>query len=168
MARGLDNKIKKEKSSKILLPDFPKSKYESNLPHYRKRRDSSENSCYRWKSPRHVEEDLLIGKDGLLSRGLGGSPPTTNTMEPEVVQARAFMQEKIYEILIRRHQPPTNEQQRKRFQDIVKRIEDCLFRVAHTKEDYLNLDTLESRLHNLLRRPTLNNQNQESPQAKTT
>ncbi|PON37055.1 Histone acetyltransferase Rtt109/CBP [Parasponia andersonii] len=97
-------------------------------------------------------------------QSLGGPPRTANNMDPEVIRARTFMTEKIYEFLLQRHQQPIDDLQRKRFKDIVKRLEEALFKSAHTKEDYLNLDTLEGRLHNVLRRPILNNQNQQHPQ----
>ncbi|XP_022158282.1 histone acetyltransferase HAC1 isoform X2 [Momordica charantia] len=85
-------------------------------------------------------------------------------MDSELYKARIFMQEKIFEILLQRHQRPIDELQRPRFKDIVKRLEEGLFKIALTKDDYMNLDTLESRLHNLIKRSPLNNQNQQYQQ----
>ncbi|XP_042966528.1 histone acetyltransferase HAC1 isoform X2 [Carya illinoinensis] len=65
---------------------------------------------------------------------------------------------------LQQQQPPLNEQARRKFKDIVKRLEEGLLRSAHTKEDYMNIDTLESRLHNLIKRQHLSNQNQQYPQ----
>ncbi|GMN48158.1 hypothetical protein TIFTF001_017334 [Ficus carica] len=126
-------------------------------------------------------------------QNLGGPSRTIGGMDPEVIRARSFMHEKIlgglipnltpkrighpttqnvtklpsslsYEILLQRHQQPITEMQRRRFKDIVKRLEEGLFRLAQTKEDYMNLDTLEMRLHNIIKRPALINQNQQYPQ----
>ncbi|KAG6725851.1 hypothetical protein I3842_02G051400 [Carya illinoinensis] len=96
----------------------------------------------------------------------GGGLRALFTAETEMNRARAYMQEKIFNILSQRQQqqPPLNEQARRKFKDIVKRLEEGLLRSAHTKEDYMNIDTLESRLHNLIKRPHLSNQNQQYPQ----
>ncbi|XP_040999545.1 histone acetyltransferase HAC1-like [Juglans microcarpa x Juglans regia] len=93
----------------------------------------------------------------------GGGLRALFTAETEMNRARAYMQDKIFNILSQR-QPHLNEQARRKFKDIVKRLEEGLLRSAHTKEDYMNLDTLESRLHNLIKRPHLSNQNQQYPQ----
>ncbi|XP_062110978.1 histone acetyltransferase HAC1-like isoform X2 [Humulus lupulus] len=89
---------------------------------------------------------------------LAAPPRTGNTMEPELFRARMYMQEKIYDTLLQRHQQPINEPQKKKFKDIVKRLEEGVFRMASSKEEYMNLETLESRLHSLLRRPPPPNQ----------
>ncbi|XP_059455856.1 histone acetyltransferase HAC1-like [Corylus avellana] len=100
-----------------------------------------------------------------LATGAGGGPRMF-TAQADMDRARAHMQDKIYAILWQRQrqQPPLNEHERKKFRDIVKRLEEGLLRAALTKEDYLNLDTLESRLHNLIRRSPLNSQSQQYPQ----
>ncbi|XP_030497421.1 histone acetyltransferase HAC1 isoform X2 [Cannabis sativa] len=84
---------------------------------------------------------------------LTAPPRTGSNMEPDVVRARMYMQEKIYDTLLQRHQQPINEPQKKKFKDIVKRLEEGVFRMATSKEEYMNLETLENRLHSLLRRP---------------
>ncbi|OWM69462.1 histone acetyltransferase HAC1-like isoform X2 [Punica granatum] len=81
-----------------------------------------------------------------------GAPSTMN-MDPELLKARGYMQEKIFMFLVKRQQQqPINEAQLQKFKDIVKRLEEGLFKLARTQEEYMNLATLESRLHNLLRR----------------
>ncbi|CAI9287690.1 unnamed protein product [Lactuca saligna] len=86
---------------------------------------------------------------------LGGYP--TN-MEPGFVKARQFIQERIYEFLMQRQK--TQEIAPNKVMDIVRRLEEGLFKTATTKEEYMNLDTLEIRLHILIRRIPLSNQNQ--------
>ncbi|KAE7997531.1 hypothetical protein FH972_002158 [Carpinus fangiana] len=95
-----------------------------------------------------------------------GGGPRMFAADADLNRARSFMQEQIYNILWQRQrqQPPLNDLEKKKFRDIVKRLEEGLLRAAHTKEDYMNLDTLESRLHNLIRRSPMNSQSQQYPQ----
>ena len=79
---------------------------------------------------------------------------------------RKSMQLKIYEYITQRQSSP-HDLQPKRVTDIVRRLDDVLFRSAATKEDYANLDTLESRLHDFipsLKGPPLISHNQQFPQ----
>ncbi|XP_050382412.1 histone acetyltransferase HAC1-like isoform X1 [Argentina anserina] len=95
-------------------------------------------------------------------QNVGGPPRGMSNMDPELMRARHFMQEKICHVIQQRQLPqPMNE---RKFRDIVKRLEEGLFRSAVTKEDYMNLDTLESRLHNLIKRAPQTNQSQQYPQ----
>ncbi|KZV31375.1 hypothetical protein F511_05479 [Dorcoceras hygrometricum] len=78
----------------------------------------------------------------------------------EFLRARKYMQTKIYEILMqrRRHSPELSS---KKIIDIVKRLEEGLFRSALSKEEYLNMATLENRMHALIKRPSMNNDNRQ-------
>lgn len=82
------------------------------------------------------------------------------SMEPDHVNARRFMTTKIYEFLMRR-QPHANDRTTKKVLDVVKRLEEGLFKNATTKEEYMNLETLENRLRVLIRREPMNNTNQQ-------
>ncbi|KAL6965665.1 histone acetyltransferase [Sarracenia purpurea var. burkii] len=84
-------------------------------------------------------------------------------MEPELAipLQRRIMQDKISEFLLQRQQQ-AHDMQPKRFLDIVKRLDESLFRHAATKEEYMSLETLENRLHVLIMR--LNNHNQQYSQ----
>ncbi|XP_047316063.1 histone acetyltransferase HAC1-like [Impatiens glandulifera] len=104
-----------------------------------------------------------------LSQHNGGSLPnqiqnmggrSTTTMDPEEVKVRRAMLEKIYQLVTQRHHS-NQELQSKKVIDIVKRLEEGLYRNATTKEDYMNMETLESRLHALIKRPPLSNHNQQ-------
>ncbi|KAJ8574268.1 hypothetical protein K7X08_026073 [Anisodus acutangulus] len=79
-------------------------------------------------------------------------------MEPEFSKARFFISNKIYEYLMQRQQ--AHEKPPKKVMDIVKRLEEGLFKSASTKEEYLNLTTLENRLYGLIKGLRMNNQNQ--------
>ncbi|RHN48746.1 putative histone acetyltransferase [Medicago truncatula] len=65
---------------------------------------------------------------------------------------------------MQRHQQPITEMQKGRITDLSKRLDEGLFKAALTKDDYMNLDTLESRLSNFLRQATMHNHNKQSPQ----
>lgn len=95
---------------------------------------------------------------------LGGVSRSALNMDPEFHRARAYIQEKICETLFRRHQQPINEMQKRRIKDLAKRLEEAMLKNAQSKEEYLNLETLESRLSGFLRQATMNNRNQQYPQ----
>nr|KYP50395.1 Histone acetyltransferase HAC1 [Cajanus cajan] len=85
-------------------------------------------------------------------------------MDTEFLRARSFMLEKIYNILLQRNQHPVTEAHRKKVKDLAKRLEEGMLKSAISKEDYMNLDTLESRLSNFFRLSSMNNHNQQHPQ----
>ena len=105
---------------------------------------------------------------------LRGLPQQNGSSLPSQIQnldahrnTRKSMQRKIYEYIIQRQSSP-HDLQPKKVADIVRRLDDVLFR-SHlpTKEDYANLDTLESRLHDFipsLKGPPLISHNQQFPQ----
>ncbi|KAI7985393.1 Histone acetyltransferase HAC1 [Camellia lanceoleosa] len=94
-------------------------------------------------------------------QNLAGQRNTLN-MEPEVSKARRFMQEKIYDFLMQRQQQ-TYDIPPKRVLDIVRRLDEGLFKSAATKEEYVNLETLENRLHVLIKRLPMSTHNQQYP-----
>ncbi|KAM0019326.1 putative histone acetyltransferase [Helianthus debilis subsp. tardiflorus] len=86
-----------------------------------------------------------------------GGPRAPVTME----HARQFIRDRIYKFLTQRliwEVPPKN------YLDIVRRLEEGLFKSAQSKEEHLNLDTLENRLQALFKRYSMNNQNQQYQQ----
>ncbi|KAL2321413.1 hypothetical protein Fmac_025792 [Flemingia macrophylla] len=95
---------------------------------------------------------------------LGGVPRSTINMDPEFLRSRTFIQEKIFDMLLQRQQQPDTDLQRRKLKDLAKRLEEGMLKAALSKEDYMNLDTLESRLSNFLRRASMNNHNQQYPQ----
>ncbi|KAI9377204.1 hypothetical protein POPTR_019G036800v4 [Populus trichocarpa] len=84
--------------------------------------------------------------------------------EPELHRYRWLMQQKIFSIILQKQSQPVGDQQKQRFKEFAKRLEEGLFKAAQTKDDYLNMNTLESRLSSLLKRPPANSQNQRHPQ----
>ncbi|KAF7846820.1 hypothetical protein BT93_L3699 [Corymbia citriodora subsp. variegata] len=86
-------------------------------------------------------------------------------MYMDLLKARNYMQEKIFVLLVQRHQQPIDDCWK--LKDIVRRLEDGLFRSAHSKDEFMNLGTLESRLLSLIKRPSPNNQNPVNPNSMT-
>ncbi|XVE89201.1 hypothetical protein DITRI_Ditri19aG0131600 [Diplodiscus trichospermus] len=83
--------------------------------------------------------------------GSGGTPHNTLNMDPDLLRTREYMRGKIIEILKLRQQQPINEASMTKFRDFARRLEEGLFKLAHSKEDYANLSTLEHRLQMLIR-----------------
>ncbi|CAA2987141.1 Hypothetical predicted protein [Olea europaea subsp. europaea] len=86
-------------------------------------------------------------------------------MDPEYIEARRFMTEKIIEFLMQRRQQ-SHELPGKNIWDLARRLEEGIFRIATSKEEYLNLATLESRLQFVIRLPKTNH-NQQFSQVNT-
>ncbi|MCE3214699.1 hypothetical protein HAX54_053074 [Datura stramonium] len=82
-------------------------------------------------------------------------------MESEFLKARRYISRKIYDYLMRRQQQQAQEMQPQRVVDLVKRLEESLFKSASTKEEYMDLSTLENRLLALIKRLPLNNHSQQ-------
>ncbi|XP_071693631.1 histone acetyltransferase HAC1-like [Rutidosis leptorrhynchoides] len=74
----------------------------------------------------------------------------TLSVQPGIANGRRFIQNKIYEFLMKRQQ--TRDIAPKNVLDIVRRLEEGLFKSATSKEEYLNLETLENRLQILIKR----------------
>ncbi|KHG19766.1 Histone acetyltransferase HAC1 -like protein [Gossypium arboreum] len=93
----------------------------------------------------------------------GGPPHTMSNMDPDLHRTREYMRGKIIDVLKLRNQLPITEASMIKFRDFARRLEEGLFKIAHTKEDYTNLSTLEHRLQILLR-GSRNVHNQRHPQ----
>ncbi|KAM1513062.1 hypothetical protein ACFX1Z_024541 [Malus domestica] len=94
-------------------------------------------------------------------QNLGGPARVMSNMDPELLNARQIVQDRIWQIIRQRKlRQPMNE---RKFREIVKKLDEGLLRSAQDKDDYMNPETLESRLHNLIKRPP--NQSQQFQQA---
>ncbi|KAH1056329.1 hypothetical protein J1N35_034394 [Gossypium stocksii] len=108
-----------------------------------------------------------LGVAGVVSAGAivgaGGPPQNTLNMVPDIIRTREYMQGQIIDFLKSRYQRPITETSMLKLRDFAKRLEEGLFKIARTKEDYTNLSTLEHRLQ-ILMRGSRNAHNQRRPQ----
>ncbi|CAA3010528.1 histone acetyltransferase HAC1-like isoform X1 [Olea europaea subsp. europaea] len=87
-------------------------------------------------------------------------------MDPEFAKARIYMAKKILEFLNQKRQQ-SHEVPPQKMVDLARRLEEGLVKSASSKEEYLNQSTLESRLHFLIKRSPMSNQNQQFSHANT-
>ncbi|KAL4310124.1 hypothetical protein GQ457_01G047950 [Hibiscus cannabinus] len=114
--------------------------------------------------PAQMQNSGVAG--GLTAAGVvgsGGPPHNMLNMDPDLHRTREYMRGKIIDVLKLRNQLPMTEASMIKFRDFARRLEEGLFKIAQTKEDYTNLSTLENRLQILLR-GTRNLHNQRHPQ----
>ncbi|KAJ6321107.1 hypothetical protein OIU78_016333 [Salix suchowensis] len=105
------------------------------------------------------------GNQQMQNLAAANAPPANMySIDRELYRARIYMQQKIFEIIMRRSSQPVDDTQKQKFKGIAKRLEEGLFKAAQTKEDYLNQSTLESRLSSLLKRSPTNSHIQRHQQ----
>ncbi|XP_039071861.1 histone acetyltransferase HAC1-like isoform X1 [Hibiscus syriacus] len=102
-------------------------------------------------NPPQLAQMQNIGTGSAGSGGIGDSQHNLLMMEPELLKTREYMRGKIIDILKLRHQHPVTEASMIKTRDFARRLEEGLFKIAHTKEDYINLNTLEHRLQTLIK-----------------
>ncbi|GKV26855.1 hypothetical protein SLEP1_g36076 [Rubroshorea leprosula] len=99
----------------------------------------------------------------MQSLGVGGGslghPHNILSMDPDLPRTRELIKGRIIEFLRQRHQQPIPEN---KLRDIAKRLEEGLFKSASTKEDYMNLNTLDQRLQAVVLRLQHHRQNVNS------
>ncbi|KAG5410315.1 hypothetical protein IGI04_006634 [Brassica rapa subsp. trilocularis] len=94
--------------------------------------------------------------------GGGGAPglgPSRN--DNDLLRLRQGMRIKIFSILQQKQPSPADDASKAKYMDVARRLEEGLFKIANSKEDYLNQSTLESRLASLIKGRHMNNYNQQ-------
>ncbi|KAK4427976.1 Histone acetyltransferase HAC12 [Sesamum alatum] len=94
------------------------------------------------------------------------APRNVQSMDPEIGKLTHSVSALCWEFLMQWRQQ-SHEVPTKKMIDLVKRLEEGLFKSATTKEEYLNLATLESRLHILIKRFPTSNHNQQFSHANS-
>ncbi|CAH8355273.1 unnamed protein product [Eruca vesicaria subsp. sativa] len=108
----------------------------------------------------------------LATGGGGGGVPVGTGLGPsrgdnDLLRLRHGMRIKIFSILQQKQPSPADEASKAKYMDVARRLEEGLFKIANSKEDYLNQSTLESRLASLIKGRHMNNYNQRHANAST-
>ncbi|XP_010476785.1 PREDICTED: histone acetyltransferase HAC12 [Camelina sativa] len=83
-------------------------------------------------------------------------------MDNDVWQIRRTMRDAIFVKLEKQNPFPSDDESKAKCLNAAKRLEEGLYIMAMTKEEYLNLSTLESRLTSLVKGRQLNNYDQQN------
>ncbi|KAH0849610.1 hypothetical protein HID58_096280 [Brassica napus] len=78
-----------------------------------------------------------------FSQGGGGAPglgPSRN--DNDLLRLRQGMRIKIFSILQQKQPSPADDASKAKYMDVARRLEEGLFKIANSKEDYLNQSTL--------------------------
>lgn len=103
---------------------------------------------------------------GVGPGGVVAGPPrnTVNNMDHDLIRLRQYMRTRILNLLQQRQPQPVDDTARAKYMDIARRLEEGIFKMASTKEEYMNSQTLEARLGSLLRGKPGNNYTQRHPE----
>ncbi|KAF3496938.1 hypothetical protein DY000_02054963, partial [Brassica cretica] len=117
------------------------------------------------------DSSSMVTSSACASVGLGPSPNTSGPMDHDVLELRQYMRTLVFNELHKRRPCPADAASDAKFLDIARHLEEGLFQMANTREDYLNQSTLVSRLAALMSRRIPNNQqnaNSSPPGTMTT
>ncbi|KAL4273799.1 hypothetical protein GQ457_13G018610 [Hibiscus cannabinus] len=114
-------------------------------------------------NPLQLAQMQNMGAGSAGAGGVGDAQQNLLIMDPDLLKTREYMRGKIIEVLKLRHQHPITEASMIKIRDFARRLEEGLFKIARTKEDYINLNTLEHRLQTLIK-GSRNARNQQHPQ----
>ncbi|KAJ4890074.1 Histone acetyltransferase HAC12 [Raphanus sativus] len=101
------------------------------------------------------------GASASASASVGG--PSRNIVGPmdhDILKLRQYMQTLVFNMLQQRQPSQADAASKAKYMDVARRLEEGLFKMAVSKEDYLNRSTLESRITSLIKGRHLNNYNQ--------
>ncbi|CAH8381259.1 unnamed protein product [Eruca vesicaria subsp. sativa] len=81
-------------------------------------------------------------------------------MDPDKLKLRHYMQNFVFNIVQQRQSSPVDAASKPKFMEVARRLEEGLYNMAKSKEDYVNRSTLESRIKGLIKSGYLKNYNQ--------
>ncbi|KAJ4879380.1 Histone acetyltransferase HAC12 [Raphanus sativus] len=107
----------------------------------------------------------------VVASGAGGGasagPSRIGPMDHDVLKLRQYMQILVFNVLQQRQPSPADAASKAKYMDVARRLEEGLYKMATSKEDYLNRSTLESRITSLIKNRHLNNYNQRRANSST-
>ncbi|CAH8321388.1 unnamed protein product [Eruca vesicaria subsp. sativa] len=95
--------------------------------------------------------------------GAGVGPSSRNIVGPmdhDILKLRHYMQNLVFNMLQQRQPSQADAASKAKYMDVARRLEEGLFKMAISKEDYVNRSTLESRITSLIKGRHLNNYGQ--------
>ncbi|KAJ0247933.1 Histone acetyltransferase HAC12 [Hirschfeldia incana] len=103
----------------------------------------------------------------LAGAGAGAGPSRIGHMDHDVLKIRQYMQILVFNVLQQRQPSPADAASKAKYRDVARRLEEGLYKMATSKEDYLNRSTLESRITSLIKNRHLNSYNQRHANSST-
>ncbi|CAN8240354.1 unnamed protein product [Cochlearia groenlandica] len=104
-----------------------------------------------------MSQQNLVGGSSVPPSGSGLVP---SRVDNDILKLRQGMRIKIFNILQQKQPSPADDASKAKYMDVARRLEEGLFKIANSKEDYWNQSTLEPRLASLIKGRQLNNYNQ--------
>ncbi|KAG5392416.1 hypothetical protein IGI04_022379 [Brassica rapa subsp. trilocularis] len=81
-------------------------------------------------------------------------------MDHDNLKLRQYMQNFVFNILLQRQHSPVDAASKAKCMEVARRLEEGLYKMANSKEDYVNRSTLESRIMALMKSRYMSNYNQ--------
>ncbi|KAF8106095.1 hypothetical protein N665_0147s0052 [Sinapis alba] len=100
----------------------------------------------------------MVTSSACASVGLGPSHNTVVPMDHDILKVREYMRTLVLSELHKRQPCPADDASKAKYVEVARRLEEGLFQMANTREDYINPSTLTSRLATLIKGRKLNNQ----------
>ncbi|CAH8388963.1 unnamed protein product [Eruca vesicaria subsp. sativa] len=105
-------------------------------------------------------QNLVAGSGAGAGASVGTSRSTVGPMDHDILKLRQYMQILVFNVLQQRQPSPADAASKAKYMDVARRLEEGLYKIAMSKEDYLNRSTLESRIASLIKNRHLNSYNQ--------
>ncbi|XP_023633222.1 histone acetyltransferase HAC12 isoform X2 [Capsella rubella] len=91
---------------------------------------------------------------------VGPSRNIVGAMDHDIMKLRQYMQTHVFNMLQQRQPSPADAASKAKYMDVARRLEEGLFKMASSKDDYTNRSTLETRITSLIKGRHMNNYNQ--------
>ncbi|CAN8312330.1 unnamed protein product [Cochlearia groenlandica] len=92
--------------------------------------------------------------------GVGPSRNIVGPMDHDISKLRQYMQTLVFNMLQQRQPSPADAASKAKYMDVARRLEEGLFKMATSKEDYMSRSILESRITSLIKGKHFTNYNQ--------
>ncbi|CAF2083571.1 unnamed protein product [Brassica napus] len=104
-------------------------------------------------------QNLVVASSGAGASG-GPSRNIAGPMDHDNLKLRQYMQNFVFNILLQRQHSHVDAASKAKCMEVARRLEEGLYKMANSKEDYVNRSTLESRIMALMKSRYMSNNNQ--------